>query len=120
MSSGHELLLSSLRELLARSDSARVAICAGFHSGRATVRSFLRKAERAGFVRRGAWEELGVDGRRRPWGWDCAPKATESGAEVEAEVDDAEWAEKEDASERNKWVVEGLLGWSDLALAQGA
>lgn len=58
-----------------------------------------------GFVPRGEWEEVGVDGRRRKWGWDV------QGGE-------GEWEEKEDASERNKWVVEGDLGWSEAALRE--
>ncbi|BGP00197.1 hypothetical protein RTG_01970 [Rhodotorula toruloides ATCC 204091] len=105
-SSGHSLLLSSLQHLLARTATARIHICAGFHSGRATVRSFLKKAEKVGFVRRGEWEEVGVDGRRRKWGWDV-------------QGEEGEWEEKEDASERNKWVVEGDLGWSEDALREG-
>ncbi|BGP48953.1 hypothetical protein JCM10450v2_004832 [Rhodotorula kratochvilovae] len=105
-SSGHILLLDSLSHLLARTPEARACFVAGFHSGRATVRSFLRKAEAAGFVRRGDWEEVGVDGRRRPWGWDVR------------DGDQGEWEEAEDGSERNKWVVEGQLGWSDAALRE--
>ncbi|BGP25325.1 nicotinamide N-methyltransferase [Rhodotorula toruloides] len=105
-SSGHALLLSSLQHLLARTAPARIHICAGFHSGRATVRAFLKKAEKIGFVQRGEWQEIGVDGRRRKWGWDVIG-------------DEEEWEEKENASERNKWVVEGDLGWNEEALRDG-
>ncbi|GAA5988218.1 hypothetical protein JCM10908_002117 [Rhodotorula pacifica] len=130
VSSAHDLLLSSLTRLFDRSASARIAVCAGFHSGRRTVRRFLRKAKRVGLVPRGpAWEELGVDGRRREWGWDrragstrsrggesAIADRTEEEEEKEDDTSDGE-VEEEDASERNKWVVEGLLGWSDEALA---
>ncbi|GAA6048476.1 hypothetical protein JCM3770_003776 [Rhodotorula araucariae] len=109
-SSGHTLLLDSLAHLLARTPNARACFVAGFHSGRATVRSFLRKAAARGFVRRGAWEEVGVDGRRRKWGWDVRGEDGQEG----------EWDEAEDGSERNKWVVEGQLGWSDDELRDSA
>jgi len=108
-SAGHLLLLDSLNELLARTPTARVCIVAGFHSGRATPRSFLRKAGERGLVRRGRWQEVGTDGRRREWGWDLRRKEGDADRE-------GEWEEVEDASERNKWVVEGELGWSDEAL----
>ncbi|GAA6007063.1 uncharacterized protein JCM10292_003446 [Rhodotorula paludigena] len=116
-SEGHDLLLSSLSSLLARNRDARVHICAGFHSGRRTVRSFLRKAAQSGFVPRGPWVEVGVDGGRRQWGWDV-PTSAERHAAAEDEVE--EWDEREDASERNKWVVEGALGWSDEVLRPSA
>lgn len=101
VSSAHDLLLSSLVRLLAHTPTARIAIYAGFHSGRRTVRQFLRKAALVGLVppRGSSWQELGVDGRRRDWVLDPLPALPE-----------------EDASERNKWVVEGMLGWSDQAL----
>lgn len=119
MSSGHDALLSSLSQSLAHSASAQVVVCAGFHSGRATVRSFLRKAARIGLVCKGAWQELGVDGRRRPWGWDRPDPARQTDGSALVDNLDApdEWDELEDASERNRWVVEGTLGWSDEAFA---
>ncbi|CEQ43188.1 SPOSA6832_05088 [Sporobolomyces salmonicolor] len=104
-SSSHDLLLSSLPLLLARTPSSRIHITAGFHSGRATVRSFLRKARLKGFVPKGEWAEVGVKGERRAWGWDL-----EDGAK---EGEEGEWVEKEEASERNKWLVEGALGWGE-------
>ncbi|GAA5844050.1 hypothetical protein JCM11251_003010 [Rhodosporidiobolus azoricus] len=122
LSAGHSALLSSLVRLLARTPRARIHICSGFHSGRATVRSFLRKARKEGLVRRGKWEEVGVKGERRDWGWDGTVQR--SGREEgdvgrraeEEEVEEDEWEEKEDLSERNKWVVEGDLGWCDEVL----
>ncbi|GAA5844591.1 hypothetical protein JCM9279_006358 [Rhodotorula babjevae] len=113
-SAGHPPLLDSLVALLAPTPAARVCVVAGFHSGRGTVRSFLRQAGARGLVRIGKWEEVGIDGARREWGWDERGRA-ESGAGVEGAGAD-EWDEVEDASERNKWVVEGQLGWSEEAL----
>ncbi|GAA5975286.1 hypothetical protein JCM11641_005920 [Rhodosporidiobolus odoratus] len=101
-------LLLSLTRLLARTSTARAHICAGFHSGRATVRSFLRKARKEGFVLKGEWVEVGMNGERRPWGWDIEGKV---------EGDEGQWEEKEDQSQRNKWVVEGDLGWNEAALS---
>ncbi|GAA6009272.1 hypothetical protein JCM10207_004330 [Rhodosporidiobolus poonsookiae] len=118
-SDGHSLLLSSLVRLLAHTPTARIHICAGFHSGRATVRNFLRKARAVGLVPRGAWEEVGVKGERREWGWDVR-RAAAAGAEGAGEAGDAEdqWIEEEDTSERNKWVVEGSLGWGNDLLRE--
>ncbi|GAA5901319.1 hypothetical protein JCM6882_007746 [Rhodosporidiobolus microsporus] len=124
-SEGHTLLLSSLARLLALTPSARIHVCAGFHSGRSTVRVFLRKARKAGFVMRGRWEEVGVKGERREWGWDVTGRERGRGGDggaVEAReerVDDEGWEEKEASNERNKWVVEGDLGWSEEALREG-
>ncbi|GAA5880114.1 hypothetical protein JCM8547_006194 [Rhodosporidiobolus lusitaniae] len=118
-SEGHFLLLSSLSRLLARSSSARIHICAGFHSGRSTVRSFLKKARREGFIMQGKWEEVGIEGQRRDWGWDVKPKEGAGAGEGERREDEeveGEWEEKENSSERNKWVVMGELGWSDERL----
>ncbi|KPV77685.1 uncharacterized protein RHOBADRAFT_51504 [Rhodotorula graminis WP1] len=112
-SAGHVPLLDSLFALLAPTPTARVCIVAGLHSGRATIRSFLRKASGRGLVREGKWVEVGIEGRRREWGWDERGR-TEGGAAAAAGAD--EWDEVEDASERNKWVVEGQLEWSDEAL----
>ncbi|KAM0749134.1 hypothetical protein T439DRAFT_303886 [Meredithblackwellia eburnea MCA 4105] len=92
---GHALLLSALSALLSHSIEARIEVVAGFHSGRETVRSFLRKAEDAGFERVGdEWEEVSFNGSRRKWGWD-----------VEAGLD-----EEQDIGERNRSVVQGSLG----------
>lgn len=76
-----------------------------------------------------SWQELGVDGRRREWVLDPLPALGEgerTAAESAAagagdgccweEAEEEEEEEEEDASERNKWVVEGMLGWSDQAL----
>lgn len=115
----HYLLLSSLVRLLAPTPTSRIHICAGFHSGRSTVRSFLRKAKAVGLVRRGKWEEVGHKGERRAWGWDVQRVGGQEegeGAEQEEAAD--EWEEKENGSERNKWVVEGELGWSDEKLRE--
>ena len=115
---GHPPLLDSLVALLAPTPAARVCVVAGFHSGRGTVRSFLRQARARGLVRVGRWEEVGIEGAKREWGWD-ARRSAEGGAAAGEGADD--WDEVEDASERNKWVVEGQLGWSDEALrARGA
>ncbi|BGP17008.1 hypothetical protein JCM10213_000357 [Rhodosporidiobolus nylandii] len=104
-SEGHALLLTSLPRLLRRTPTARIHICAGLHSGRATVRSFLRKARAVGLVKSGEWVEVGMRGERRLWGWD-APDGEE----------EEDWEEKEDTSERNKWIVKGEMGWSEEAL----
>ena len=114
VSSAHDLLLSSLVRLLAHTPTARIAICAGFHSGRRTVRRCLRKAALVGLVppRGSSWQELGVDGRRRDWVLDPLPAFGDG----ERTAEEGEEEEEEDASERNKWVVEGMLGWSDQAL----
>ncbi|GAA6032471.1 hypothetical protein JCM8097_004777 [Rhodosporidiobolus ruineniae] len=117
-SSAHTLLLSSLGRLLARTPSARIHIVAGFHSGRATVRSFLRKARKVGLVRKGEWTEVSTKGERRQWGWDLKRREG-NGGEDDGE-DEESWEEKEDASERNKWAVEGDLGWSEAALREAA
>ncbi|KAK4700750.1 EEF1A N-terminal glycine/lysine methyltransferase, partial [Phenoliferia sp. Uapishka_3] len=93
-SSGHDVLITSLLELLSFDDpGARVEIVAGFHSGRQTVRAFLRKAEERGLVREGKWEEVGFQGDRKSWGWD-----------VELGL-----VEEEEIGDRNKAVVEGAL-----------
>lgn len=92
-SSAHDTLLSSLSALLSLSPSARVEIVAGFHSGRETVRAFLRKAAASGFEMEGEWEEVTFDGKKRAWGWD-----------VEAGLED-----EEEIGVRNRSVVEGRL-----------
>ncbi|GAA5864014.1 hypothetical protein JCM3774_004456 [Rhodotorula dairenensis] len=121
VSSAHDLLLSSLVQLLERTSDARIAICAGFHSGRRTVRRFVQKAAVVGLVPRGApWQEVGVDGGRREWIHrlrDVGGGLPASNPGDAAAADDEEEWDEEDASERNKFVVEGLLGWSDQALA---
>ena len=92
-SEGHEPLLSALGDLLSQDPAARVELVAGFHSGRATVRAFLRKAESKGLVMDGMWEEVMFDGKRRAWGWDVA----------------AGLVDEEAIGERNRSVVEGAL-----------
>lgn len=74
-------------------------------------------------MRRGKWEEIGVKGEGREWGWDASRRRdVREGGEGAAgdEEDEEEFEEKEDLGERNKWVVEGDLGWSDEALRRGA
>lgn len=97
-SPAHSLLLTSLSSLLSHEPDAFIHLIAGFHSGRAGVRAFLRKAVEAGFELAGDWEEIGIEGERREWGWDL--RGGEEGEE-----------EKDSASDRNRWVVEGRLRW---------
>ncbi|KAM0789346.1 hypothetical protein ACM66B_000178 [Microbotryomycetes sp. NB124-2] len=81
------------------SRAPRVELVSGFHSGRACVRKFLRKAAEVGLVESGEWSETSVDKRTRAWGWDLGQDGSEPEHEVEAEA------------ERNKWVVTGQLEW---------
>ncbi|KAL8283390.1 hypothetical protein RQP46_005800 [Phenoliferia psychrophenolica] len=93
-SEGHDALLSSLVALLSHDDpTARIEIVAGFHSGRETVRAFLRKAEENDLVMEGEWDEVMFDGKRRKWGWDV-----EEGL-----------LDEEPIAERNRSVVEAYL-----------
>lgn len=96
----HSMLVDSLSTLLSRADpSSFVYLVSGFHSGRAGVRAFLRKAFAAGLEYDGEWEEVGHDGQRRRWDWDL--------------VDGEEPAEEaEGEAIRNRWVVQGKLRWS--------
>ncbi|GAA5936384.1 uncharacterized protein JCM15063_001872 [Sporobolomyces koalae] len=109
----HEQLLWSLSQLLARTNTARIHLVAGFHSGRNAVRSFLRKAKEVGLEPKGdPWQELAVGGQTRPWGWDTESKGVEG-------IHEDEWIdEKESSSERGKWVVIGEMGWSQEQLAR--
>lgn len=105
MPDAHELLMSSLVLLLSQSASARITLVAGFHTGRACVRSFERRAAEMGLVARNTWEEVSFEEKRRPWGWD---------------LEAATWEGEERIEERNRWVVKGELGWSDEKLEQFA
>jgi hypothetical protein len=52
-----------------------------------------------GLEMKGEWIEVGHDGGRRDWGWNAGE-------------------EEEEGGERNKWVVEGRLGWSEVELGR--
>lgn len=97
-SEAHDALLKSCQSLLSQERHSYIHLVSGFHSGRAGVRAFLRKAAEAGFEmpQDEKWEEFGHGGNRRPWDWDLV-----DGQEPEVE------AEKE--AERNRWCVVGKL-----------
>ncbi|KAK4048221.1 hypothetical protein OIV83_004926 [Microbotryomycetes sp. JL201] len=102
----HEVLIASLKACLRKPIPTRdgpqasfIQLVSGFHSGRACVRHFLRKAEQVGLVETGEWTETSVDKRTRHWGWDLLEDGSEPEQEVETE------------SERNKWVLTGQLAW---------
>lgn len=67
------------------------------------MRAFERRARAAGLVPRGAaWEEVSWEGARREWGWDL----------------ESDLAGEEAIEERNRWVVQGELGWAEERLAE--
>jgi nicotinamide N-methyltransferase len=93
----HKLFVTSLRDTLKRSATARVHLVAGLHTGRYTIQSFMNAVQGAGFEVETAVEKEVAGLRERSWN-------------VERE-------EREDEKERRRWAVWIVLRWNVYELS---
>ena len=96
MEDQHRNLLQSICNVLSKKETARVYICAGYHTGRRTVSKFFTTAGNEfglvpdhQFAHSGIWE-YGVENTTRPWA-------------------DTMSLEEDDIVKRKKWVVVAVL-----------
>ncbi|KAJ8095254.1 hypothetical protein PM082_010477 [Marasmius tenuissimus] len=88
----HAIFIDSLKMLLKKSETARIHLVAGLHTGRYTLHSFMGAAIRAGLSIESAVEREVNGDWSRPW--------------------DVSKAEDEDEKERRRWIVWIVLRWS--------
>ena len=84
-----------LRQVLRRTEDARVYLIAGLHTGRYTLHAFMRMIEDYGLVLVSTVEHEVNGTQSRPW--------------------DVSRAEGEDEKERRRWVVDMELKWKSVA-----